>query len=395
MYGACMKIAFDSWPLASRFRHQGTHVYATNLIAQFRKAAARCGGLEFCVFAPTGQLNSATLLEESPGFSLVRSGFFDHERLWRLCGASLAGAGVSADLMFSPSCNVIPLGKIPMVCTIHDVTPILMPCHSRRIVLAQRLFLRSAAHRSRAIITVSDCSKRDLVERCGVSEKKVSVVYNGYDRRLFNDAPPDPEKLASLRARLGIQRPYILHHGVIQPRKNLKRLIEAYQLLLLRRGDLDMALILAGPLGWDYEQVLAAGKECGGRRGQVIFPGRLSDEDLAQLVKGAALVVIPSLYEGFCLPMLEAMACGVPAIVSDNSCFREISANALEYFDPCSIDDIAGKMECVLLDSELRNEIRRRGLQRAHDFSWERCGRETLDVLLRVAGKTLSNGARA
>lgn len=93
--------------------------------------------------------------------------------------------------------------------------------------------------------------------------------------------------------------------------------------------------------------------------------------------------------------MVEAMACGALTIVSDNSCFREISANALQYFDPCSIEDIADKMEIALFDSEVSNEIRKRGLKRAADFSWERCGRETLDVLLRAAGRSRGNGATA
>lgn len=390
-----MKIAFDSWPLSPRFRHQGTYVYATNLVSEFRKAARRCPSLEFSLFAPAGDSNGATFPQESSRFSVVRSALFDRERLWRLCGASLAGTRIGADLMFSPSCNIIPLGKLPMVCTIHDVTPIVMPCHARRIVLAQKFFLRAAAQRSRAIITVSQCSRQDLVERCGVPEEKVTVVHNGYDRHCFNEAPPDGKKLQELRTRLGIQRPYILHHGVIQPRKNLKRLIEAYRLLLSRHGDLDLDLVLAGALGWDYEQIFAAGKECQGEREKVIFAGTPSNEDLAQLVKGATLVVIPSLYEGFCLPMVEAMACGVPAIVSDNSCFREISANALEYFDPRSIDDIAGTMERALCDSDVRSQIRMRGSHRAADFSWERCGRETLNVLLRVGGRELSSEAQA
>jgi glycosyltransferase involved in cell wall biosynthesis len=390
-----MKIAFDSWPLAPRFRCQGTYVYASNLIAEFRKAVARCAGLDFCVFAPRTRAEAAPFVEASPGFPVTRSILFDYERLWRLGGASLAGARVRADLMFSPSCNVIPLGKLPMVCTIHDVTPIVMPCRSRKMVLTQRFFLRAAAQRSRAIITVSDCSKQDLVERCHVPEEKVTVVHNGYDRRYFNEMPPDAEKLAQLRTRLGIQRHYILHHGVIQPRKNLKRLIEAYQLLLSRRKDVELDLILAGPLGWDYEQVFTAAAECSGKRGKVIFPGMLSDEDLAQLVKSAALVAIPSLYEGFCLPMVEAMACGVPAIVSGNSCFREISGNALLYFDPRSIEDIAANMERALFDSEVRSQIRTRGLRRAAHFSWDRCARETLEALFRAAGRSLSSEARA
>jgi glycosyltransferase involved in cell wall biosynthesis len=116
----------------------------------------------------------------------------------------------------------------------------------------------------------------------------------------------------------------------------------------------------------------------------------LEDDELAQLLKGAVMAAIPSLYEGFCLPMVEAMACGIPAVVSNNSCFPEISGNALEYFDPLSIEDMADKIESVLFDSQLRERIQARGMKRAAEFSWERCGRETLDVLFRSVGRELS-----
>lgn len=393
--GDRLKITFDTWALESRFRNQGTYVYARSLMSELKKAVARLPWIEFCAFAPRKGCNDAALLEPAPGFSIARSPLLDHDRLWRMGGASAAARRVSAELMFSPSCNVLPLGSPPMVCTIHDVTPMVMPCHSRRIVLAQRCFLRAAARGSRALITVSECSKRDLVEICDVPEDKISVVNNGYDREFFNDAPVDPAQQRALRERLGIQRPYLVHHGVIQPRKNLNRLIEAYRLLLSRQRELNLDLVIAGPLGWQYQAILAAGEDGFGGRGQVLFPGTLGREDLAVLVKGASLVVIPSLYEGFCIPMVESMACGMPAIVSDNSCFREISANALLYFDPLSIEDMAAKMESALFDSELRKQIRSRGLQRASDFSWERCGRETLEVLLRAAGRELGQEARA
>jgi alpha-1,3-rhamnosyl/mannosyltransferase len=149
-------------------------------------------------------------------------------------------------------------------------------------------------------------------------------------------------------------------------------------------------LVLAGPLGWEHEKVFAAANRCSSKRGQVVVTGMLDDHELELLLKGAEIVAIPSLYEGFCLPMVEAMACGIPAVVSNNSCFPEISANALEYFDPQSNENMAHKMESVLCDSELRERIRRRGMKRAAEFSWERCGRETLNVLARAVGRELS-----
>ena len=383
-----LKIAFDPWVLAPRFRHQGTNVYGWRLLDEFRKMAEQMAEVEVSIFNPSLS-SGAAFAEERTNFCIVSNRLVHHERIWRLGGASLAARHMGADVMFSPSCNIFPLRELPMVCTIHDATPFVMPSQSRSMVMAQKFFLRSAARRSRAIITVSERSKHDLVERCNVPPEKVTVVHNGYDKEQFNETPPYPDKLQALRSRLGLQRSYILHHGVIQPRKNLVRLIEAHQLLLSRRRDLECDLVLAGPWGWQHERIFQAAKRCCSKRGQVVIAGMLDDDDLALLLKGATLAVIPSLYEGFCLPMVEAMACGIPTVVSNNSCFPEISGNALVYFDPLSIEDMADKIESVLFDSQVRERISRRGIERATEFSWDRCGRETLNVVAGAVGREL------
>lgn len=376
-----MKIAVDPWVLASRFSNHGTHVYARNLVTQFRKLAAAGAGAEFCLFAPPGP-GEPNVAQAGPGFEILTALGLQHDRLWRVAGANLAAARAGADLLFSPTSNTLAIGKVPVVVTIHDATPMVTPSHSSRVNFMLRSLLRAAARFSRAIIAVSDYSKNDLVKVCGVPAEKISVVYNGYDRSVFNDAPPDAERLSALRERLGMVRPYVFHHSVIQPRKNLVRLIQAYRLLLERNSSLDMDLVLAGPLGWEYEATVAAAQEPQHTRGRVLLPGALSDAELALLIKGASLVVIPSLYEGFCLPMVEAMACGTPVIASGTSCLPEVSGNTLLYFDPTSIEEMAERMQSVLFDAELGRQLSQRGLQRAQSFSWERCAQETVQVLL-------------
>lgn len=250
--------------------------------------------------------------------------------------------------------------------------------------LTQRFFLRSSATASRAIITVSRCSKRDLVTRLGVPEGKIAVIYPGYDKGSFNAQPPDGTELQDLLKRLRIASPYILHHGVIQPRKNLTRLLEAYRLLLAKDRSLDLDLVLAGPLGWRFQEVLDAANRTNSR-GRVILTGALPQHELALLVKGATLVVIPSLYEGFCLPLVEAMACGTPTVASNASCLPEVSGHRLDYFDPLSVDDIAASMRKVIEDSELRVEIARRGQQYVTRYDWQHCAEETLKILKKAA----------
>jgi len=378
-------VAFDSWVLASRLRHQGTYVYAQNLITQFKSIARVRSDVEFCLFTSAAAANDANSIQPESGFEISPTGLLARDRLWRLGGVCLAASRARADLIFSPTASTLPLGGIPVVSTIHDVTPILMPTHSRKVTWFLRSLLWWACRRSRAIITDSECSKRDLVRIYGLPESKISVVYLGYDDAIFNDRAPDCAHQERLRQRFGIEKPYIWHHGVIQPRKNLKRLIEAYWLMLAGNPNLEHVLVLAGPLGWEYEEILAAAADRTNHRGRVILTGALDDSDLAALLKGAGLVVIPSLYEGFCLPMVEAMACGVPAMVANASCLPEVSGGVLKYFDPYSVKDMAAGMEQILESEETRGSLAQKGKARASGFTWQRCADETLRVLTKHA----------
>ena len=378
-----MRIAVDSWTLASRFRCQGTYVYTQNLLREFKKIARQDPGVRFSLFASSRNGNDAVHVAPEERFDVCSSALLDHDRMWRFGGAGFSASRSRADVMFVPTAATLPVGPVPAVCTIHDVTPITMPSHSTSVSSIQRLLLKGCARFSSMIITSSECSKRDIVTLLRVSQEKVVVIHDGCDQSLFNAEPPDMVALAALRSRLGIERAYLLHHGTIQPRKNLKRLIEAYHLMLADNADLDFDLVLAGQLGWGSDEIVnAAAQSCG--TGKVILPGVRADSDLALLIKGASLAVVPSLYEGFSLPMVEAMACGTPTIASSTSCLPEISGNALAYFDPLSIQDIAFCMGKVLRDSELRRSVRQKGIDRAREFTWGRCADETLNVLRRV-----------
>lgn len=381
-----MKIAVDSWTLASRFRCQGTYVYTQNLLREFKKIARENAGVRFSLFASGRNGNDAIHIGPDERFELCSSTLLDHDRLWRFGGAGLSASRAHADLMFIPTAATLPLGPVPVVCTIHDVTPITMPSHSAPVSALQRALLKGCARFSRTIITSSECSKRDIVTHLGVPEEKVVVIHDGCDQSLFNPDPPDIAALAGLRARLGIEKPYLLHHGTIQPRKNLKRLIEAFRLMLAKNADLDFELVLVGRRGWASDEIVnAAAKR--DNRGRVILAGMLDDSDLALLIKGASLAVVPSLYEGFSLPMVEAMACGVPTIASNTSCLPEISGHALVYFDPLSVEAMAICMSTVLRDSELSLRLRQKGIDRARKFTWERCARQTLEVLIKAGQK--------
>jgi alpha-1,3-rhamnosyl/mannosyltransferase len=378
-------IAFDTWVLGSHARNHGINVYAGNLLSHFRDLAEKYS-VEIQPFVSSGTENAANGLAASPGFSPRKTRLLRHSRWWRWGGAHLVASLHRADLIFSPSCTTLcGGGPIPTVVTIHDLIPVVVPWKSRRMTQTLRFLYWWAAKFSRGVITDSLHSKNDLVQLYGLPESKVEVVYLGCDRETFNDVPADQDLQRGMLNRLGVSRPYIVHHGVIKPYKNLRRLIEAYRLLLERNRNLELDLVLAGPLGWEYEDVLTEAGRCEGSRAKVVLTQSLSSADLAMLLKGASLAVIPSLYEGFCLPMLESMACGIPTIVADRSCLPEVSGGVLRYFNPESIDDMTGHMEEALENTALRKELVAKGRARAMEFEWRRCAEQTLAILARWA----------
>lgn len=342
--------------------------------------------MEVRPFLPSAEDSSDTKFTEDLGFHPRKSSLMKFDRLWRYGGATAAAFLDGADVMLNPNGASLPINTLlPTITTIHDLTPMVMPCFPRRTAFFLKFLLARSAKSSAAIITVSENSRRDIVRICGVTESKVHVVYEGYNQDLFNAVPPDPALLQQLLRRLGVSRPYILHHGAIQPRKNLVRLVAAYRQMLARNPRLDFDLVFAGPLAWQHEETVSAANADNAGRGKVVLTGALGDSDLSLLVRGASLEVIPSLYEGFCLPMVEAMACGIPTIVANNSCLPEISGGVLRYFDPCSVPDIAACMEAVLLSGDLQAELAEKGRERAQKFSWDLCAQQTVAVVEHVA----------
>lgn len=377
-----VRIAFDSAALNPKYENHGIQVYARKLLTALKSVAPR-HEMEIRPFI--SRTEDCGSFEERAGFRPRKTSLLQFDRLWRYGGAPVAALLDGADVLFSPNGASLCLNPlIPTVTTIHDLTPMVMPHFSRRIAFLLKTLVMHSARTSAAIITVSEHSRRDIVRVCSVPASRVHVVYEGYDRAIFHDSKPDPVALESLLSRWAVKRPYILHHGAVQPRKNLTRLVAAYRMMLEQNHGMDFELVLAGPLAWQYEEIVEAARETAGKRGRVVMTGAISDQDLSLLLRGAALEVIPSLYEGFCLPMIEAMACGVPTIAADNSCLPEVSGGVLRYFDPFSVQAVCKCMTEVLQSNDLQAELAGKGKERAARFSWELCAEQTLDVLQQV-----------
>jgi len=282
------------------------------------------------------------------------------------------------DLLFVPA-HVLPIvHPRRSVVTIHDLGYLYYPQAHR---LLDRLYLDlSTRYNARAathLIADSSATERDLIERYGTNPDKITVIYPGYDNTVFQPTR-DKEVIEAVKARHGIAGDYILFVGTLQPRKNLARLIEAFSNLQYPISNIQ--LLISGKKGWLYEEIFRRVEELGLEE-RVVFTDYVPEGDLPALLSGARLFVFPSLYEGFGMPVLEAMACGTPVVCSNTSSLPEVAGDAALLVDPLDVGELAAALARVLDDAELRAELIQRGFEQAKGFSWEKCARETLDVL--------------
>jgi glycosyltransferase involved in cell wall biosynthesis len=244
--------------------------------------------------------------------------------------------------------------------------------------LLNRPLVDVAARRADAIITVSESAKRDIVRLYGSQAERIHVVHEAA-------APAfqpirDPAVLERVRRRYDLAERFILYVGTIEPRKNLPKLIEGFA-SRRKSGQLPHQLVCAGPYGWlsrDIEDLIDRLQI----EDAVRFTGYVPFDDLATLYSLAEMFVFPSLYEGFGLPVIEAMACGTPVVTSNGTSLPEVVADSAVLVDPEDVDSIAAGIQQMLSNPGLRERLRRSGLERAKCFTWERAATRTLRVLL-------------
>jgi glycosyltransferase involved in cell wall biosynthesis len=289
------------------------------------------------------------------------------------------------DLVFAPN-FVPPPTRKPVVMTVHDLAfrrfPETAPHATRRWLARLERYLPSAAR----IIAVSECTKQDLVELYGVTEERVAVIPHGVDHSVFR--PVSGERVERVRHRLGVDGPYVLSLGGIEPRKNLPNLIRAFAGL---DAGPDLRLVLAGSgVPWNPEgptMLREALEELPpAARRRIVLAGYVPAEDRVALLSGAQALVYPSLYEGFGLPILEAMACGTPVVTSNVSAMPEVAGGAAELVDPRDVHSIAAGIDRVVRRDDLRQRLRAAGLERAAAFDWDETARRTAAILRQSAG---------
>ncbi len=295
------------------------------------------------------------------------------------------------DVYHSPDFVLPPVGRTPTVLTVHDLSFLRYP---EFFVPAFRTYLQGAVSRAvrRAdhVLADSQSTRRDLEELLGVATAKISVLYPGVEDRFR--AVEDQEALSRVRARYGLPERFVLGVGTLQPRKNFEGLVTAFGRLLATQAELaELGLVIAGGKGWLAEDLLALA-EHHGVRGRVVVAGFVDDADLPALYTLAAALAFPSWYEGFGLPILEAMACGTPVVSADNSSLPEVVADAGLLVDAGSPEELAQAMAVLLLDEGLRARLIAAGHRQARRFTWQQAARQLLGVYRSADNSAVQKG---
>jgi len=344
----------------------GIGEYAYELLLQFSKAK---GDVKFEVY-----------LKENPRIEMpVPTSNFKYKivgpkKLWTQFGLPLnLFLGKRPNIFFTPTHYAPRFSPIPTAISIMDLSFIHFPnLFAKKDLYQLTNWTRYSVKNASKIFTISKSSKDDIINEYGVDDKKIFVTYpgikEGSNARILT--------MDDLRKKFGIDKDYILFVGTLQPRKNIVKLIEAFS--KIERENL--ILIIVGKKGWLYEDILSAPQKFGvGER--VKFLDFVEDKDLPSLYKNALCFVLPSLYEGFGLPVLEAMKYGCPVLTSNVSSLPEAGGDAAIYFDPTDAEDIASKIEKVISNPKLRQELIEKGYNQIKKFSWEKTAKETLRVL--------------
>ncbi len=286
------------------------------------------------------------------------------------------------EMIFIPAHTIPLIHPDKVVTTCHDVAFLRLPeAYDWPALQYHKFAIKFAIRHAAKIISVSEFTKNELVEFFKISPGRIAVVPNGYDSERYKIIE-DKEAVVKVLEKYKITEPYILYAGRMEEKKNTTGLVEAFG--LLKKSSkfqvISYKLVLVGQPGFGYEKVIKAIAD-NDLQNDVIMPGWVAREDLPYLMNGAALFVFPSLYEGFGIPILEAMACGTLVVASGIPALREVAGEAAYLVDPYSPENMAEGINRVLTDEHLREDLKIRGLERARQFSWERCAKETWEVL--------------
>jgi len=370
-----MQIGIDA-SRAARARHTGTETYAFQLIKALAPLTASRHRLRLYTSHPPHP-------PDWPEAAHIETRLIPCPRLWTHLRLALELHQHPPDLLFVPA-HVLPFYcPVPALVTVHDLGYRHYPQAHR---LFDRLYLEWSTRRhsrvARHIIADSQATKEDLIHYYQADPARISVIHLGRDETLKPITNPDI--IAQTKRQYNISGDYLLYLGTLHPRKNLPRLIDAFHHFSQSNANHDLSLVIAGKQGWLYAEIFEQVRRLD-LTGRIIFPGYVSNQAKPALLSGATAYLFPSLYEGFGLPILEAMACGVPVLTGNRSSLPEVAGQAALMVDPLNTAQIAAGITQLVNDGDLRQRLIRAGYRQIENFSWQKTARQLLDLFEKIA----------
>lgn len=369
-----MRIAVDATAIPPH--RAGAGIYIFNLV---RALAGVDRENEYVVFAKS--LHVAEFGIDQPNVRFVDAGELSMPRriVWEQTALPALLRRMRVDVLHSPHYTMPARMPCRSVVTFCDMVFVLFPeVHNFARRAFFRTMMRRSARRANRLIAISESTRQDVMRHMRVPGERIVAVPLAADSTF---CPRPAVEVEAVCARYGLTPGrFILNVGVLEPRKNVPALLRAYASL----GDAfpDVPLVIAGKKGWMYEEIFRAAHELGFDRdsSRVRFVGHVPEDDLVPLYNGARVFVYPSRYEGFGLPVLEALQCGAPTITTNVSSMPEVAGDSALLVSPDDVEGLSGALCKVLSDDRLAQELSRRGVEQAKPFSWRRCAQETLQV---------------
>jgi len=370
-----MRIVIDAIPLL--LRSAGVKTYIYNWIQHLRRLGGKNNVLAF------------------PGIGTL--GAYSHEKSVLSIGSTLGRlawfhainrSGLPLVDWFGPRADVFHAShmlwnaprRTRLTATLYDMTCWQVPeTHPRGNVTAMKRFAAAVLSRADGLIAISESTRDDAIRILGLPENRIAVIYPGVADGYFDVAP---EAVAAARAKHRLARPYLLFVGTVEPRKNIDTMLGAYARLPASLRE-QFEIVLAGPVGWAARETI---ERVRARTGGLRYLGYVPEEDLPGITAGATVFVYPSLYEGFGLPLAQAMAAAVPSITSGVSSMPEVAGGAALLVDPRSESELTAAMERLLLSEAQRRQLADIGLRRSRQFTWDHCARASLAFFEKICG---------
>ncbi|MGI9168340.1 MAG: glycosyltransferase family 4 protein [Pyrinomonadaceae bacterium] len=374
-----MKIALDGLPLSDTLTGVGHYTL------ELARHLARSSADEVFVVSPRGFIASMESETGSPtNLHLTRPTISPLTRYWWSIGLPRYIRKNEIEIFHGTNFEVPLRGKCPSVITIHDLSMVLHPqTHNRRRVRRARQRLPIMARTATMVVTPSEAVRQEVHQHLEIPLDRIVTIPEAA-RSTFHRQ--DPELTDKVRKRLEITTPFVLYVGTVEPRKNLLTLVRAFE-DVLSASDFSLQLVIAGRKGWMVDDLFRHVKQSPAAE-QIIFTGYLSDDDLCALYSSCVLFVYLSLYEGFGLPPLEAMACGAPVIASRIPSLTETVGEAALLVSPTDVRELALNIRSLLQDEAVRTQLARKGRQRVSELSWDRTARLTRAVYDQALART-------